>query len=100
VTAWKICHTPGYGAPQWFKIPFSNEQWISIPNQERLDKLKYLWLQVQWDNEPLVPPNPVAWAPQGFAITGGTRHVDHLSNQARALFGAGLFSAPGANGCL
>jgi hypothetical protein len=70
--AWTKVADPGYGAPEWFKVPFSDEQWVSIPNQQRLDKVKYLWLQVEWDNQPQLPPNPVAWAPQDFSVTGGT----------------------------
>jgi hypothetical protein len=69
---WTQVKDPGYGAPEWFTIPFSQEQWLSIPNQQRLDKVKLLYLEVQWDNQPPVPPDPIAWAPQGFTVTGGT----------------------------
>ena len=53
----------------------SDQWWIAIPNEEQLDRIKLLWLAVTWAQDPGLPPDPTAWAPQGFTITGGTDPV-------------------------
>ena len=59
---WEEVTDPGYGIPEWFTIPFSNDQWIAIPNLERLDLVKHFWLQVEWnDTTPVPPHNPLLW---------------------------------------
>ncbi len=76
---WTDVSDPGYGAPEWFTIPFSPDQWIAVPNQEQPNKVKELWLQVQWGAGSTVPPNPIVWTAQGFTVAGGTNptHVDN-----------------------
>ena len=72
-SSWEMVTDPGYGIPEWFTIPFSRDQWIAIPNLERLDQVKKCWLQVEWnDTNPVLPLNPIMWTSQGFTVTGGT----------------------------
>jgi hypothetical protein len=73
--AWAKVSDPGYGLPQWYTLPsvVSRDQWIYVPNLEQLDKVKDLWLEVQFapGSTPAID-NPIVWAAQGFTITGGT----------------------------
>jgi hypothetical protein len=69
---WVPVVDPGYGAPEWFTLPFSPDQWIAIPNLERLDQVKTLWFQVEVEPGTTIQTNPLAWAAQGFTVTGGT----------------------------
>jgi hypothetical protein len=69
---WAEVLDPGYGAPDWFTLPFSLDQWIAIPNQERLDEVKTLWFQVEVEPGTTIDVDPLAWASQGFTVTGGT----------------------------
>jgi hypothetical protein len=79
---WTPIIDPGYGAPDWFTIPFSPDKWLSVPNHEQLDKVKHFWLEVEWQSDPrVVPASPTVWAPQGFTVAGGTNPI-HLSNNA------------------
>jgi hypothetical protein len=74
--AWTEVTDPGYGPPEWFTIPFSRDTWLAVPNQEQLDKVKDVWLQVQWEPSiVVVPVNPVVWVPQGFTAAGGTNPI-------------------------
>jgi hypothetical protein len=74
---WTAVTDPGnFGAPEWFTIPFSRDQWIAVPNDEQLDKVKELWLQVSFQDGTAPPAaNPIVWAAQGFTVTGGTNPV-------------------------
>jgi hypothetical protein len=77
---WGKVIDPGlYGAPDWFVLPFSPDQWIAIPNLEQLDKVKHLWFQVEVDPGTTIQTNPLAWASQGFTVTGGTNPT-HIGN--------------------
>ena len=68
---WTEVADPGFGSPSWFTFPFGSDAWIAIPSQQQLDKATNVWLQVQWQAAPPVPPNSLLWIPQGFAATGG-----------------------------
>jgi hypothetical protein len=74
---WTEVTDPGnFGAPDWFTFPFSPDQWLAVPNQEQLGKMKELWLQVQWEpGIAVVPVDPIVWTPQGFVVSGGTNPI-------------------------
>jgi hypothetical protein len=72
---WTEVSDPGYGPPEWYMLPpyVSQDQWIYVPNLERLDMVKELWLEVQYEpGSPAPTNNPVVWAAQGFTVAGGT----------------------------
>ncbi|MCK9458291.1 MAG: PEP-CTERM sorting domain-containing protein [Proteobacteria bacterium] len=66
---WTKITDPGYGMPEWFTIPSNQDKWLFIPNNEQLDRVKHLWLQVEWQSDSNVV-DPIVWVPQGFTVTG------------------------------
>jgi hypothetical protein len=69
LSTWTKLIDPGYGSPEWFTIPFNQDKWLFVPNDEQLTRTKHLWLQIEWQNDPESVVDPIVWLPQGFSVT-------------------------------